>query len=414
MRHCAGGRNRPLCSVVAMRQLRTLAVTAGASCYNLCRSGSAAVRPIQQRRLKFAEGPMTLIAQLSVNGAPILIGDVLLSRETRTGLKVNLPLVGNINKILAANGLPFEVEFAQKINVFDGRIAVAWSGPSIQAKTASGVLACIASKPNLTVPNIDGELKAIDRAKIDQLQLIGLLLEEVSGTTVKGSFFSHRVPREDIPNFGQGYVAESGRSAFLQMLQKGDFLAQTNANEYDVAHGLLAVLTNEEYRTGNTIADRWGGGFEALTSRSGRLEKVGDILHTLWEVNSDGSIGLFPSFFYKTTYWRDALVLRTASFESFQDNELRLKTNEIKLIPPLLKEINEYDLAELGSVDFSYRALCCHVRLNKPSNRVMFFIEERESGQDALLRLDVPGELHISKHLKDKIKDAVEHQVMRY
>jgi hypothetical protein len=104
-------------------------------------------------------------------------------------------------------------------------------------------------------------------------------------------------------------------------------------------------------------------------------------------------------------------VLRTASFESFQENELRLKTNEIKLIPPLLKEINEYDLA---GVDFSYRALCCHVRLNKPSNRVMFFIEERESGEDALLRLDVPGELHISKHLKDKIKDAVEHQVMRY
>jgi hypothetical protein len=197
------------------------------------------------------------------------------------------------------------------------------------------------------------------------------------------------------------------------MLQKGDFLAQTNANEYRVAHGLLAVLTNEEYGTGNTIANRWGGGFEALTARSGRLEKVKDVLHTAWEIGSDDSIGIFPSFFYKTTYWRDALVLRTASFESIQDNKLVLKTNELKLIPPLLKEIHDYDPAELGSVDFSYRALCCHVRLKKPSNRVMFFIEERESGQDALLRLDVPGELHISKHLKDKIKDAVEHQAMR-
>jgi hypothetical protein len=152
---------------------------------------------------------MTLIAQLSVNDAPILIGDVLLSRETRTGLKVNLPLVGVINQILAANSLPFEVGFAQKMNVFDGRIAVAWSGCSIQAKRALEVLARIASKPNLTAANIDGELKAIDRDKIDRLQLIGLLLEEVSGTTVKGSCFSHRVPREDIPDFGIGYVAGS-------------------------------------------------------------------------------------------------------------------------------------------------------------------------------------------------------------
>jgi hypothetical protein len=51
---------------------------------------------------------MTLIAQLSVNGAPILIGDVLLSSEARRGLKVNLPLVGDINRILADNDLLFE------------------------------------------------------------------------------------------------------------------------------------------------------------------------------------------------------------------------------------------------------------------------------------------------------------------
>jgi hypothetical protein len=57
---------------------------------------------------------MTLIAQLSINGAPLLIGDVLLSRETRTGLKVTLPLVGDINNVLAKNGAPFEVNFTQK------------------------------------------------------------------------------------------------------------------------------------------------------------------------------------------------------------------------------------------------------------------------------------------------------------
>jgi hypothetical protein len=225
--------------------------------------------------------------------------------------------------------------------------ALLWHGPA----RALQVLADISSQEKLTVDDILGELKAIDQAKIDQLQLIGLLLEEVNGATIRASSFSLRVPCEDIPNIDRGWMAGSGRDAFLQLLKKGSWLAQPNAPEYHVAYGILGALTNEEYRTGNTIANRWGGGFEALTfsPRSGRLEKVGDILHTFWEAteNSDDSIGLFP-FFYKTTYWRDALVLRTASLESFQDTKLRLKTNDITLIPPLLKEINEYELAELG------------------------------------------------------------------
>ena len=149
---------------------------------------------------------MTLIAQLSVNGAPFLIGDVLLSSETRTNLRVSLPLVGDINQILADNGLPFEVEFAQKINVFDGRIAVAWSGSSIQAKRALGVLANISSRQKLTVEDIINELKAIETN--DKLQLIGLLLEGVSATTCNTGLFLLRASPEHVPNFGKGCVGE--------------------------------------------------------------------------------------------------------------------------------------------------------------------------------------------------------------
>ncbi len=239
---------------------------------------------------------MTLIAQMSVNGAPFLVGDVLLSSETRMGLKVNLPLVGDINQILANNGFPFEVGFAQKINVFDGRIAVAWSGPSIQAKRALQVIADISPRENLTVDNILAELKAINQTKIDQLQLIGLLLEEVIGTTVKVSVFALRVPRTEISPFGNAYVAGSGERTFVKLVQNWNW--QAPATEYQFAHGLLGALTNEEYRTGNTIINKWGGAFEALTfsSMSGRFEKVGDVLHTFWEMteNNDDSLGLFP------------------------------------------------------------------------------------------------------------------------
>src|ERR1700677_3216916 len=112
---------------------------------------------------------MTLVAQLTVNRTPMLIGDVLLSSETRTGLKVNLPLIGDINQILADRGFPFEVNFAQKVHVFNGRVAVGWSGPSVQAKRALEVIAAISAQEGLTEADIKLELKAIDPEKINHL-----------------------------------------------------------------------------------------------------------------------------------------------------------------------------------------------------------------------------------------------------
>jgi hypothetical protein len=357
---------------------------------------------------------MTLVAQLTVNRIPMLIGDVLLSSETRTGLKVNLPLVGDINQILADRGFPFEVRFGQKLHVFEGRVAVAvgWSGPSLQAKRALEVIAAISSRQGLTEADIKLELNAIDPEKIDQLQLVGLIIEDQNETNVKYSGFSLRAPLIEIPSFGRVCGAGSGAPAFFELLQKGDFLGQSDANVYQVAHGLLAALTNEEYRTGNTIANRWGGGFEALTfsPKSRRFEKIGDILHTFWKCKEgkNNTLGLLP-FFYKTTYWRDVLVLRTASAENIQDNYFTLKTNDITLIPPLLKSIDEYDVADLGKIDFSYRAVCCHVLIEKTDNRdLQLLVDQREARQELIFSVDqARGQLQLSEYLPNMIRERV-------
>ena len=357
-------------------------------------------------------GRMTLVAQLTVNRIPMLIGDVLLSSETRTGLKVNLPLVGDINQILANRGFPFEVRFAQKLHVFEGRVAVGWSGPALQAKRALEVIAAISSRQGLTEADIKLELNAIDPDKIDQLQLVGLIIEDQNGTNVKYSGFSLQAPFIEIRNLGRVCGAGSGASAFFELLQKGDFLGQPDANVYQVAHGLLAALTNEEYRTGNTIANRWGGGFEALTfsPRSREFEKIGDILHTFWKIKEgeDDTLGLLP-FFYKTAYWRDALVLRTAWAEDIRDNYLTLKFNDITLIPPLLKNIEEYDIAELGEIDFSYRAVCCHVLIEKTDGRDLLFIaDQRQARQDIIFSVDqAGGPLQLTEYLPNIIRERL-------
>src|SRR5215211_6739040 len=89
---------------------------------------------------------MTLIAKLSINNVPLLLGDVLLSSESRTGLRANLPLVGDINKVIADRGFAFEVSFAQKVNILGDRLAVAWCGPAMQAEREIRALSAICGR----------------------------------------------------------------------------------------------------------------------------------------------------------------------------------------------------------------------------------------------------------------------------
>ena len=79
----------------------------------------------------------------------------------------------------------------------------------------------------------------------------------------------------------------------------------------------------------------------------------------------------------------------------------KLASNDLDLVPPLLGNVDEYDLNELGEVDFSYRAICCHVLIETALGRdIMLFIDQREHQPFVALevgkqsgRLEVSGEL---------------------
>ena len=362
---------------------------------------------------------MTLIAQVSIRGAPFILGDVLLSSERRAGLRRNLPLVGNINQVLANRGQPFEVVgFVQKVNILSDRLVIAWSGPFLQAERAARVLSAISSDRNLSRADIKMELDAIDPDRIDKLQMIGMLVTDVSGATITGSPFSLRVPYTEVPGLGTVYAAGTGKGEFIRQLGVTDWTLGGVANELHVAHFMLGDLVNMEYRRGGTIENRWGGGFEAVTfaSDSGRFQKVGDVLHTFWTVDMRSpDKAQFVPMFYKTTYWRDALIIRYARFDSVSERTFQLAMNSFELIPPLLKDEKEYDLEELGSVDFSHKVLCCHVSVLKPEGRsVMQIMQSSKPGRTVELefhgggssgRLHIPGEL--SKMIMEEARTRV-------
>jgi len=253
----------------------------------------------------------------------------------------------------------------------------------------------------LTPSDIRSELEAIEHSQVDKLQLLGLLILDVRATTVSAHIFSFgALEAIEVPRLGTVYAAGSGRDEFIRLLGEADWTAGTGANAFQVARALLGALVNQEYRTGGTIENRWGGGFEAVafSSDTGRLQKVGDILHTFWTVNLEApdNAHLAP-LFYKTTYWRDALIIRYARFEGSPEGNIQLTMNALELIPPLLSEVKDYDLNEVGTVDFSYKALCCHVLIDRPDGRdIMHIVQPPRQG--AMIELEFngrSGRLHV-------------------
>jgi hypothetical protein len=262
--------------------------------------------------------------------------------------------------------------------------------------------------------DVQSALSAIDGEAINDLKLIGFFVRDVRGSTVEGSRFTWGgVDGVEIPNVGMVYAAGTGRGGLLNLLSERGWTPSAAGNEYQVAHSLLGALTNEDYMTANTIPSKWGGGFEAVvfSAETGRFEKVGDILHTFWKLTdqTDVSIDFLPMF-YKTTYWRDLLIIRSARFDKIGERKFKLQMTDTDFVFPVLKDARDYNLSEVGSVDFSHKVICCHVSIEGPDgHHTMIFLERID--QEPLVTLEMKDDLFGRLHIDGKMSKIILEEV---
>jgi hypothetical protein len=359
---------------------------------------------------------MTLVAEIMLGGAPFLIGDALISSDALsnagvTSVRCELPLVGEINSLLAAKERTFRVDLCQKLHVFEGRLAVAWSAnDATQAKRALDVLREVAKKHDVTMADVKYELDAIDPDRIDKLSLIINLFQGVDADQIHCSRTYRNVRVDDIAGFGRVCSAGSGASTFAEMLKR-DGPLPSEVNEGFAALPILGALLNYELSTGRTIDEKWGGAFEtsSFSARTGRLEKLDNVLHIFWMWRGDGLVEFQPRFYF-ARYFDDLLVLRSAEYEASNNPSSegpikRLRSNSIRLVPSLLRPLKSEDVDKIGHVDFSYDHVCCHVWFRNPQNAAiprgaLIVGGPRGGGYDidlsvtsgGSLRLEVPNE----------------------
>jgi len=348
-----------------------------------------------------------------IGGAPFLIADALissgdLSNSYITGIECELPLIGEINSLLAAKERPFRVDLCQKLHVFEGRLAVGWSAnDAMQAERALKVLREVAKKPDVTFADVQDELSAIDPDQINGLSLVGNLLQAVSGNQINSSIFGLNAITEDIAGFGNVQTAGSGARTFIQMLRQNEPPPRSSANDPWTALAILGALLNQEITTGQSIDERWGGAFETVSfsRHTGRLEKLDNVLHTFWSWRGDGKLDFQPRF-YLARYHDGLLMLRSTEYEAGENHSIkRLISNKLQLVPSLLRPVRPDDRLKIGHVDFSHDHVCCHVWFPRASGsatpeaalvlagpRGSLYDINLSVAEDGSLNLQLPGE----------------------
>jgi hypothetical protein len=353
---------------------------------------------------------VTLIARITLGGAPFLIGDALLSTGDLsspdvTGLECKLPLIGEINSVLAAKARPFRANLCQKLHVFDGRLAVGWSANDVrEAERALKELREVAKKPDITITDVLDRLSAIDPDRIESLSLVGILLRAVNGDQIQCSAFGRNAISKSVTGFGEVEAAGSGGSTFISLLERNGPLLPPS-NDISAVLPILGTLLNYELTGGQSIDERWGGAFETVSfcQRSGQLEKLDNVLHTFWMWRGDGKIDFQPRF-YLARYYDELLMLRSVEYLTQEKVVKQLKSNKFRLVPSLLRSVGDNDLAKIGHVDFSYAHICCHVWFRGAQGAVapkaaMILTDRRGSSYDidlsvaenGALRLNVPS-----------------------
>ena len=138
---------------------------------------------------------------------PLISSDDL-SNPYITGVECELPLIGEINSLLATAERPFRVDLCQKLHVFEGRLAVGWSANDArQGERALKVLREVAKKPDVTLADIQEEISAIDPDQIKDLSLVGSLLRAVNGNQISSTLFGRNAIAESVTGFGEVQTA---------------------------------------------------------------------------------------------------------------------------------------------------------------------------------------------------------------
>lgn len=226
---------------------------------------------------------MTLIASMEEDGAPVMIGDMLVSTPFASERKVSTPLVFEEHINLRPPVLGYHpYGLAQKLVVVDRLACVAWSGMAVGApllvRSVRNFLRLHPEPSHAHFRDYFGHAFAAEHRG----------LEYVIYCKVAGGFSYHTtIPPFDSGRFRNIRVAGSGQPELVRYLDTLESIALKNLQPYDdLVKRLLAfgaMIAVPQAFEGVGIERAWGGAVELVIFNGECFEKHAPILWTYWQ-----------------------------------------------------------------------------------------------------------------------------------
>lgn len=297
---------------------------------------------------------MTLIAAMCINGIPIILGDLLISRETTTEIiqDVSIPSMQNVNAYLGGNSRLKVVGLSQKVNMVGENFCVAWTGKKYQAQALIRQLHKKCGGRTVSVSQFERLLDQYPVNDMDGLDAIAYLYDY----DTKGFWRKERnMPMFQLDGLDDVQVGGSGTPTFIQAIEKimeGQLEGEHTSLEESIARAMTFTSTafGNQVMNGEGIIEGWGGGFEVAYLHGKRFEKVSEVMHLFWTVREfeDGTFEVESSpQFIKSSYQGDRLKILVCNWGRESNG------NYLYVVDPLF-DIDKTVPIEMPNTDYKW------------------------------------------------------------
>ena len=171
---------------------------------------------------------MTLVATLKVRKYPILLGDILISSETKPENMISMPTIGDCSSPYLAKG-HYLTGLTRKVHIVNSNLAVGWSGLKISARTIIRNMVEYFKDEKITLERIEEYFSNYDGKEKYDVSIIGVLIDE------RRQFkrFDWRASKHFFSKDNPSYIAGSGCVHFIEFAERNHHLLEESSGSSD-------------------------------------------------------------------------------------------------------------------------------------------------------------------------------------
>lgn len=315
---------------------------------------------------------MTLVAAYATSGAPVLLGDIIISRIGIEDEHVPTPVRNNVEAVLPKEWMRNISRLQRKVFIIAPNITLAWTGDALAASQVIGEL-----KKHFSGRGIINSVNFFSYLSRNNFELRALSVTLIGWASTDNGITAFRWNSKSgfYIQRGSTFVDGEGKEYFVKMINAR--ANQTHSDDNDIvdravfgALNTIGSLISDEATHGENLWDVFGGGYEIVVWANGRFRFVNDILFVFMvaedaDQNNGGevfNIKLAPTFIIQR-YICDELVIERRELKKEKNGLYSIRMRNIHIVGQerVMPEHKSRQISNIAVLNYDLNAgfICC-------------------------------------------------------